>query len=114
MSVLITEETVKAIYIMLRKLPPFNQWGLPPASKIKFSVKSEYKVMGELHVRPYKMKFGTEYQEHFETIVTTVAHEMIHLALYLEGVPSYNMHIRKFKEKSHEVGALYGFDRKWL
>lgn len=99
---------------MLRKLPPFNKWGLPPASKIKFQVLTDFNFMGSLSVKPYKMKFGIKHQEHFETIVTTVIHEMIHLSLYLEGVPSYNMHLRKFKEKAHEIGSLYGFDRKEL
>jgi len=112
MSELITDKTVKAIYIMLRKLPPFNKWELPPASKIKFKVIQDYKFMGELDVKPYRMKFGSNHQEHFETIVTTIAHEMIHLSLYLEGVPSYNIHTRKFKEKAHEIGVLFGFDRK--
>lgn len=111
---IITDQSIKAIYIMLRKLPPFNKWNLPTASKIKFKANHELPFLGEMHVKPYKMVIGSKHQEHFETIITTVAHEMIHLALYLEGVPSYNKHLRKFKEKSHEVGTLYGFDRKWL
>jgi hypothetical protein len=114
MSELITDQTVKAIYVMLRKLPPFNQWGLPPASKIKFKAIENYKLMGEMNVKPFKMNIGTNHHDHFVTFVTTVAHEMIHLSLYLEGVPSYNTHGRKFKEKSHQVGSLYGFDRKAL
>ena len=114
MSAIITEQSVKMIYSMLRKLPPFDSWGLPPAYKIKFKVLEDFKFMGELQVKPYKMTFGTKYQEHFETIVTTVAHEMIHLSLYLEGVPSYDQHRRLFKQKAKEIGSLYGFDSKWL
>lgn len=111
---LITDQTIKATYTFLRKMPPFNKWKLPPANKIKFKADHKLSLLGEMHMKPFKMVIGSKHQEHFETILTTVAHEMIHLALYLEGVPSYNMHIRKFKEKAHEVGTLYGFDRKWL
>jgi len=114
MSEWITDQSIKDTYSMLRRLPPFNQWNLPPAYKIKFKVIPDFKFMGEMHMKPYKMLIGTKHQEHFVTLVTTVAHEMIHLALYLEGVPSYNVHGRKFKEKAHQVGALYGFDRKTL
>jgi hypothetical protein len=114
MSEIITEQSVKMIYSMLRKLPPFDSWKLPPASKIKFKVDPNFKFMGELDVKPYKMTFGTKHQEHFLSIVTTVAHEMVHLHLYLEGVASYNQHRRIFRQKSAEIGSLYGFDRKTL
>ena len=93
---------------------PFNKWNLPPASKIKFKASHDLDFLGTMDVKPFKMTIGSKHQEHFETILTTVAHEMIHLSLYLEGVPSYNKHLRKFKEKAHEIGTLYGFDRKWL
>jgi hypothetical protein len=32
MSELVTDKTIKAMYSLLRQMPPFNMWKLPPAS----------------------------------------------------------------------------------
>jgi predicted SprT family Zn-dependent metalloprotease len=114
MSELVTDKTIKAMYSLLRQMPPFNMWKLPPASKIKFKVVHDLKFMGEMHMKPYKMNIGLKHQEHFITILTTVAHEMIHLHLYLEGVKSYNQHRKVFRTKAHQVGTIFGLDRKTL
>lgn len=114
MSAIITDQSVKAMYSLLKKMPPFNEWNLPPAHLIKFKVDPELKCLGELHVKPFKMKFGTKHQEHFMTILTTVAHEMIHLHLYIEGVKSWNQHRKIFRDKANQIGNLFGLDRKTL
>ena len=60
------------------------------------------------------MTIGTKHQEHFETVLTTVAHEMVHLSLYIDGCPSFNQHRKAFRMKTAQIGDLYGFDRKML
>ena len=70
--------------------------------------------MGQMHMKPYKMVIGTRHQEHFDTLVTTIAHEMVHLNLFLDGVPSYNVHTRLFRSKTAEIAKIFGFDKKSL
>lgn len=115
MSAWITDKTIKSMYSLLRSMPPFNQWNLPPSYKIKFKVVHDLPLLGHLHVYPkLKMEIGTKHQEHFESVLTTVAHEMVHLSLYLEGCGSYHQHRKPFRERTAQIGDLYGFDKKTL
>ena len=114
MSKSITVEDVATIYSMLRKMKPFKDWKLPTASQITFIVDPELKFMGTMNMKPYILTIGTKHQEHFVTFVTTIAHEMVHLHLYLEGVPSYNQHRKAFRTKAAEIAELFGFDSKTL
>lgn len=114
MSELITDETVKAVYDMLRKMPPFNGWKLPQAHEIKFKADGKINHMGELHVKPFKLVIGTRRLCFFSILVTTIAHEMIHLHLYLEGVKSWRQHRKAFRNKALEIGLIFGFDGREL
>ena len=114
MSAWITERTIKSMYSLLRSMPPFNKWNLPPAYKIKFKVDHNLPLMGQMDVEKKIMTIGTKHQEHFETVLTTVAHEMVHLSLYIDGCPSFNQHRKAFRMKTAQIGDLYGFDRKML
>jgi hypothetical protein len=111
---LITEASIRAIYEMLTKIYPFNTWKLPSSRKIKFVVDHKIDLLGQMHMKPFKMVIGTKHQEHFITVVTTIAHEMVHLKLYLDKDPSYNVHRKSFREKAEIIGELFGFDRKAL
>jgi hypothetical protein len=42
MKTIILEEYLKATYIYLRSIAPFNAWDLPPASKILFEIMDDY------------------------------------------------------------------------
>jgi hypothetical protein len=111
---LITADSIKAVYILLRKLPPFNTWGLPSEKHIKFIVKDNFACMGELQVEPYKITIGSNHHEHFVTLVTTIAHEMAHLKLYVNGVKGFHRHTQEFRDLTAEIGCIFGFDRKTL
>ena len=114
MSAWITDKTIKSMYSLLRSMPPFNRWNLPPAYKIKFKVVHDLPLLGHMHMKPFKMEIGTKHQEHFESVLTTVAHEMVHLSLFIDGCPSFNQHRKAFRMKTAQIGDLYGFDRKML
>lgn len=114
MSAWITDKTIKSMYSLLRSMPPFNKWNLPPAHKIKFKVRHDLDLLGHMYMKPFKMEIGTKHQEHFESVLTTVAHEMVHLSLFIDGCPSFNQHRKAFRMKTAQIGDLYGFDRKML
>lgn len=111
---LITADSIRAVYVLLNKLPPFNTWGLPSDKHIKFAVKDKFSCMGELQVSPYKITIGINHHEHFITLVTTMAHEMAHLKLHKDGVKGYHRHTKEFKDLTNQIGSVFGFDRKTL
>jgi hypothetical protein len=90
---LITSESVKATYNLLRKLPPFNTWRLPSDKHIVFLVKDNCACMGELEVEP---------------------HEMAHMKLHVDGVKGFHRHTQEFRDLTAEIGSIFGFDRKTL
>lgn len=111
---IITEKSVRDIYKLLKSLPPFNTWKLPSDKQIVFKVIEKYNCMGEMHMKPFKMVIGANHHDHFETLVTTIAHEMVHLKLYIDKDKSYRRHGVAFRALTAEIGSIFGFDRKTL
>jgi hypothetical protein len=114
MSKLFTDKTVKAVYDMLRKLPPFDKWNLPVPSKIIFEVNEDPDILGEFDVEPLVIKLSTAHQETFENLLKTTAHEMVHLKLYIEGKSNYDKHDKTFRKYMTQINALFGYDKKEL
>jgi hypothetical protein len=108
------ESTVIAIYSMLRKLPPFNKWNLPLASQIQFIVEEDEECMGEFDVKPLRIKVSTATQEHFENVVRTLCHELVHMKLYLDGKANYHHHDKTFKKHTEQIANVFGYDKKEL
>ena len=111
---LINDYTIKVTYDMLRKMPPFNAWALPPPHKIIFESNNDPTICGEFDVEPMIMRISTHHQETYVNMMRTVAHEMVHLKLYLDGKTHYDRHDNTFRKLMYQFNALYGFDRKEL
>ena len=60
------------------------------------------------------MRISTHHQETYVNMMRTVAHEMVHLKLYLDGKTHYDKHDKTFRKMMFQFNALYGFDRKEL
>ena len=103
MSLKIEPEHLRAIYTMYRKLPPFNKWDLPEPSRIEFLVDDDDEIAGELTVEPITLRVSTAHQSHFANICKTVAHEMIHLKLYIQGKTNFDKHDNTFQLKFHST-----------
>jgi len=113
-TMLINENTVRITYDMLRKMPPFNTWNLPPPHKIIFEVNTDPTICGEFDVEPLTMRISTHHQETFTNMMRTVAHEMVHMKLYLEGKTHYDKHDKTFRKLMFDFNDLYGYDRREL
>jgi len=48
------------------------------------------------------------------TVVKTVAHEIIHMRLYLKGNKNWDKHDATFNQLSHKIAVTLGFDPKEL
>jgi len=114
MSKIITVPVVYETYAFLRRMPPFNSWDLPPPSKIIFEVNNDPAICGEFDVEPLTMRISTHHQETFTNMFRTVAHEMVHLHLYLIGKTHYDKHDKTFRKIMFDFNDLYGYDRREL
>jgi sortase (surface protein transpeptidase) len=109
---LIDEYTVKETYKYLRSMPPMMDWNLPPAHKIIFQVDDDPEVMGSMNVEPIKIHLSTYHQETFNNLVRTLAHEMVHLKLYLDGKSNYDHHDKTFRKYMSKFNEVMGYDRR--
>lgn len=107
----VTEKNCAIIYEMLAQLPPFARWKMPPSIEVEFEVYNDPLCYGEFEppniIRISKRKVG-----HFETLVKTMAHEMLHQKLYVMKDPKWDAHDGKFEEYGVRIANLMGFDPK--
>jgi hypothetical protein len=106
---LITVESCKAVYDMLRHLPPFNKYELPRPSEIEFIVVDDPDMYGSYSPEPHCITMSTAKQSYLQTFEKTMAHEMVHLILYLQG-KRYELHNKNFYKLTHQVAAIYGWE----
>jgi hypothetical protein len=111
MAKLILEEHIKATYIYLRSIAPFNTWDLPPASKVLFELLDDYEFMGEFDVEPLVIRLSPLRQCTLENLLKTTAHELVHMKLYLEGKTHYDKHDMTFRKYMSQINELYGWDK---
>ena len=111
---LITPQTIQAIYEMLIQLPPFNRWNLPPSSKVIFEVINDQNCYGEYEPEPHTIRISYAKLSFLDHTVRTMAHELIHLRLYIKGSKSWDKHDKVFLALSHKVAIQLGYDPKEL
>ena len=111
---LVTPQTVQAVYEMLICLPPFNRWNLPPSKQVGFEVHKDPTCLGEYEPEPHVIRISEAKNGHLDTVVKTVAHEIIHMRLYLKRSKSWDKHDNQFNELSHKIAITLGFDPKEL
>jgi hypothetical protein len=111
---LITPQTIQAVYEMLVQLPPFNRWNLPPSKHIIFEAINDPTCYGEYEPEPHAIRISYAKIGHLENLTKTMAHEMIHLKLYIKGSKSWDNHDKVFCALSHKVAVQLGYDPKEL
>lgn len=109
----ITPDSIRIIYECLMQLYPFNTWNLPPSKKIDFEVVNDKELMGSYTPEPHSICISKARHNHFDTICRTMAHEMCHLKLYLDG-KQYELHNKDFIKLSKQVANEFGYDFKEL
>jgi hypothetical protein len=111
---LVTPQTVQAIYEMLIQIPPFNRWNLPPSKDVNFEVTKDPTCYGEYEPEPHTIRISSAKLSWLDHSVRTMAHELIHMRLYLKGNKSWDKHEESFNELSHKVATQLGYDPKEL
>jgi hypothetical protein len=103
-----------AVYELLIQLPPVKAWRLPPSQEIIFVVRHLQDVYGLYEPDPHKITISSAKHAHLDTVVRTMAHEMIHLHLYLRKDPLWDKHTKTFLDCAAKVSNTLGFDHKEL
>ena len=110
MTLKLHPEMIAAGYEFLRQTEPFHHMKLPEAEDIGFHVVRSRKMFADFSVEngiPV-IRVSTEKNGHTNTLLATIAHEMIHLHQELTG--DRETHGPRFKRMAAKVCRAHGFD----
>ena len=109
-----TPRRLAALYSLLRELPPFGRWKLPAADSVEFRASRRCDVYGEhFHKRGrHVLLVSTDNHGHFDSVIRTLAHEMIHIAQVAAG--ERTTHGKQFDRRAREIGRRFGWDWRAL
>jgi len=102
--------TLESMYLMLCQMKPFKFWDLPNTAEINFIVNDEEDAYGsyvfddDVHI----ITISRAKCSHFETILKTLAHEMIHMKRY--RTKSWDQHDAVFRRYAKSIADEFGFD----
>ena len=105
-----TSKTLESMYLMLCQMKPFKYWNLPNTACINFVVTDEEDSYGtyvfddDIHV----ITISKAKCSHFETILKTLAHEIIHMKRFRSKV--WDQHDATFRRFAKQVADEFGWD----
>ena len=111
---LVTRSTCVAVYELLIQLPPIKAWRLPPSKDLIFVVRHLPDCYGMFEPEPHKITISSAKHAHLDTVIRTMAHEMIHLHLFIRKDPLWDKHSKTFLDAAAKVSTTLGFDPKEL
>jgi len=111
----LTSEIVKNLYASLYCCYPFTKWKMPLPEEIEFVVTSDPETMGT-----YLYDTGEDYEHtvtissarcgHYYTVITTLAHEMIHMSFHRQEGAKWAQHGKPFRTRCKLVANELGLD----
>ena len=113
MSLLLNSEMLAHAYDYLACQPPFSKWNLPHSEDVKFSVIrkrdrfAHYQKIGDVH----HIVFSTRYVGRHEVLISTMAHELIHLHMSASCMSTRDPHGKAFQKFADRICKLHEFDR---
>jgi hypothetical protein len=115
----LTPVILKEIYEVLSICEPFDKWNMPYADEIKFEVTQDMDCMGT-----YLYDDGSDFEHtitisaarcgHLDTVIRTMAHEMIHCSRHGTVTDAWLKHDKTFRNRAKKVSQAMGFDEKEL
>ena len=116
----ITENNIANLYSALIEFPVFDEYKLPPASTVEFLVVHDSSMYGQYEPpekgEPHIITISTARHTHLYPVLMTLAHEIIHMCVYLESpkTDKYTSHKGLFLKLQKRVANHLGFDPKEL
>jgi hypothetical protein len=112
MTLRLTPDMLAAGYDFLRTSEPFRLWRLPESDELGFHVVRDAAMAADFGVRDGipLIRVSEINNGHTVTLLSTLAHEMIHLHQHLTGDREH--HGLRFRRMAARVCAVHGFDPK--
>ena len=114
MALKLTAEMLAFAYDYLACQPPYDKFNMPPSEDVRFLVirqadrYAHYQMVDGVHTIAVSAKFVGRH----ETLLSTMAHEMIHLHCVAAGIRMRNPHGKAFQKLADEVCKIHEFDRR--
>ena len=111
----LNSEVVKNLYASLYCCYPFTKWKMPLPEEIDFVVTSDPETMGtymydEGEKHEHTITISAARCGFMETVIKTVAHEMIHMSRSGTITDAWLKHDATFRRRAHQIGKELGFD----
>jgi hypothetical protein len=116
----ITENNIANLYSALIEFPVFDEYKLPPASKVDFVIVHDDSICGEYQPpeagEPHVITISTARCGHLDTVLKTLCHEIIHMCVYLDSpkTEKYTSHKGLFLKLQKRIANNLGYDPKEL
>ena len=111
----LNSEVVKNLYASLYCCYPFTKWKMPLPEEIDFVVTADPETMGT-----YLYDTGEDYEHtvtissgrcgHYYTMLTTLAHEMVHMSFHRQKGEKWMQHGKPFRARCLMVANELGLD----
>lgn len=108
MALHLTPALLEAAYELLRVTPPFKRWKLPHADDVEFHVSRHRDKFGD-YCDSCRMRVSANTNKELNTIIATVAHEMVHAHLHHIGFRSWETHGPRFNKLAAQVCRAHGW-----
>jgi hypothetical protein len=116
----ITENSIAGLYSALIDMPIFDEYKLPPASRVDFVIVNDASICGQYEPpeqgEPHVITISTARHSHLYPVLMTLCHELIHMCVYIDSpkTEQYASHKGLFLKLQKRVAKMYGFDPKEL
>jgi hypothetical protein len=110
----VTPERVAAVYDCLRHFPPFCSWKLPPADEIELHISLQEDAFAVYHRKgaQHGITVSMTLVKNWQTLVESVAHEMIHLHQARAGTETRAEHNREWHRLAKTVCDSFVWKRE--
>ena len=108
-------EVIKNLYASLYCCYPFTKWKMPLPEEIEFVVTADPETMGT-----YLLDAGGDFEHtitissarcgHYYTVLTTLAHEMVHMSFCRQQNDRWLHHGKPFRTRCKLVATELGLD----
>jgi hypothetical protein len=114
MKFVLDDYLVCQAYRFVRASHPFRSLELPPAELLTFGVTKSKGYYGAYSPHNGLLDVSSRHVGHWHTLISTVAHEAIHVHQFYVGAAKTveTAHNAYFKRVARQVCAAFGFDPK--
>ena len=105
---------LRNLYASLACCYPFTKWKMPLPEEINFVVINDSELMGTYLYTDEEFEHTVTVSSarcgHYYTVLTTMAHEMIHMSFYRQKGDKWLQHGKPFRTRCKMVADELGFD----